>query len=127
MISVVETGIAASKSPASGAVRIGNMLFTTLVPKDPVSGRIVETTIEGQTRQALSNLGQIMAAAGGSLENVAQVQIFLVAKEDAAGMNAVYAEMMPNPFPARATVVVKELLSPQMRIEMTVVAVLESG
>lgn len=67
-----------------------------------------------------------MKAVGGLLADVAQVQIFLVSTDDAAGMNSVYSEMMPKPYPSRATVVVKELLSPIMRVEMTVVAVLNN-
>ena len=118
----IETGIAKSRTPASPTVRVGDLLWTTLTPKEPETGRYLEETIEGQTRQCLKNLEQVMSAAGGSLADVFRIEIFLVAAEDAAAMNAVYAEMLPPPHPSRVCVVVKELLAPIMRIEMTAMA-----
>lgn len=54
------------------------------------------------------------------MADVAQITIFLTDAADAAGMNEVYAEAFSAPYPNRATVVVKELLSPGMKIEMVV-------
>lgn len=50
------------------------------------------------------------------------VQVFIVDAADARGMNEVWREVFSEPFPCRATVVVKELLSPGMRIEMVATA-----
>lgn len=124
MYETVDTGLAASKGPVSGTVRSGPFVFTAQVPKDPASGAIIPGDIRTQTRRALDNLQQSIAAAGGTLRDVAQVQIFLVDAADAAGMNEVYAEFFSAPYPNRATVVVKELLAPGMRIELTATAVL---
>ena len=64
--------------------------------------------------------------AGGGLRNLAMVQIFLTDSAAAAGMNAVYREYFTaQPFPVRATVVVKELLAKGLKIEMTATAVLD--
>ena len=54
------------------------------------------------------------------------VQIFLTDSADAAGMNAVYREYFTEqPYPVRATVVVKELLAAGLKIEMTATGVLD--
>lgn len=123
MIDVIDTGIIPSKGPVNGTVRAGSMLFMAHVPKDPVTGAIVEGDIEVQTRRALANLRMAVEAAGGSLADVAQMLIHLIDRDDAAGMNKVYREVMPTPYPSRATVVVKELLTPGMRIEILAWAV----
>jgi enamine deaminase RidA (YjgF/YER057c/UK114 family) len=122
MFEVVQTGIAPSKGPISGTVRKGPLLLTAQIPKDPATGAIVEGDIETQTRRALANLRMALEAAGGSLADVMLAQIYLVDAADAAGMNRVWAETFPKPYPCRATVVVKELLAPGMRIELVATA-----
>ena len=78
--------------------------------------------ITGQTRRTLENLKITMEDAGGSLSDVMFVQVFLTAASDAAAMNAVWREYFSEPFPGRATVVVKELLAPGASIEIAATA-----
>jgi enamine deaminase RidA (YjgF/YER057c/UK114 family) len=118
MFEAVETGIARSKGPISGTVRKGGLVLTAQIPKDPATGAIVPGDIEAQTRRTLANLKMAVEAAGGSLADVMLVQVFLIDPADAAGMNRIYAETFAEPYPCRATVVVKELLAPGMRIEI---------
>lgn len=118
MFEAVETGIAKSKGPISGTVRKGNLVLTAQIPKDPATGAVVPGDIEAQTRRTLANLKMAVEAAGGSLADVMLVQVFLIDPADAAGMNRIYAETFAEPYPCRATVVVKELLAPGMRIEI---------
>ncbi|WP_375597085.1 RidA family protein [Devosia sp. Naph2] len=126
MIERVETGIAPSSAPINDAVRAGKHLWLVAIAEDPVSGEIVVGDIEAQTRRCIDNLEIALRAAGGDLRNLAMVQIFLTDSADAAGMNAVYREYFTaQPFPVRATVVVKELLAKGLRIEMTATAVLD--
>jgi enamine deaminase RidA (YjgF/YER057c/UK114 family) len=121
----VPTGIIPSSSPISDANRAGNHLWMVAIAEDPVTGKIVDGGIEAQTRRVLQNLEMAVTAAGGKLSDTVNVQIFLIDKADAAGMNAVYREFFTTPpFPVRATVVVKELLAAGLRIEMTATAVL---
>ncbi|WP_338661502.1 RidA family protein [Pararoseomonas sp. SCSIO 73927] len=122
MFEAVETGIIRSKGPISGTVRKGGLVITAQVPKDPVTGTIVEGDIAVQTRRALENLRMAVEAAGGTLADVMLCQIYLTEASDAAGMNAVYREFFAEPYPCRATVVVKELLAPGMRIELIATA-----
>ena len=120
----IDTGVAPSSAPVSDAILAGRQLFVVVIAEDPATGEIVQGGIEDQTRQALRNLDQALRAAGGTLAQVAQVQVFLVDREDAPGMNAVYREFFCEPYPVRATVVVKELLARGLRVEMLATAVL---
>ncbi|MBK8083294.1 MAG: RidA family protein [Devosia sp.] len=124
MIEVVDTGIAPSTGPVNDCIRVGRQVWLVVISEDPATGEIVIGDIEVQTRQALANLRQAIEAAGGTLASIVQVQVFLVDKADAAGMNRVYAEFFARPYPVRATVVVKELLATGLRIEITATAML---
>jgi 2-iminobutanoate/2-iminopropanoate deaminase len=125
MIERIETGIAPSSAPINDAVRAGQHLWLVAIAEDPVTGEIVGGGVEAQTRRCIKNLEIALRAAGGSLRNLVMVQIFLVDREDAAGMNRVYREFFTEqPFPVRATVVVKELLADGLRVEITATAVL---
>jgi 2-iminobutanoate/2-iminopropanoate deaminase len=126
MIERIETGIAPSSAPISDAVRAGKHVWLVAIAEDPVTGEIVAGGIEAQARRCIENLEIGVKAAGGSLANLVMVQIFLVDRADAAGMNRVYREFFTaQPFPVRATVVVRELLVDGLLIEMTATAVLD--
>jgi 2-iminobutanoate/2-iminopropanoate deaminase len=124
MIERIDTGIAPSSAPVSDAIKAGNQVWLVAIAEDPVSGEIVSGGIAEQTRRTIENLQIAIEAAGGSLANVVQVQIFLTDSSDAKGMNAVYAEFFKQPYPVRATVVVKELLAEGLKVEMLATAVL---
>ncbi|MBK1840520.1 RidA family protein [Azospirillum sp. YIM B02556] len=126
MFDPIDTGIVPPKGPVTATLRAGNTVYSAHIPKDPLTGAIVQGDIEAQARQALRNLDQAMRAAGGSLANVVYMAIYLVDRADAAGMNAIYTEFFKPPYPCRVTVVVKELLSPGVRIEFVATAVLET-
>ncbi|HZY68857.1 MAG TPA: RidA family protein [Devosia sp.] len=120
----ITTGIAPSSSPVNDANRAGNHVWLVAIAEDPTSGEIVPGGIEEQTRRTLMNLDQAVRAAGGTLADIVDVRVFLIDRNDAKGMNAVYAEFFQEPYPVRATVVVKELLAEGLRIEITATAVL---
>ena len=126
MIEKIETGIAPSSAPINDAVRSGKHVWLVAIAEDPVTGEIVTGDIEAQARRCIQNLEIAVKAAGGTLANLVMVQIFLVDRADAAGMNRVYREFFTTqPFPVRATVVVNQLLAEGLRIEMTATAVLD--
>jgi 2-iminobutanoate/2-iminopropanoate deaminase len=115
--------------PISPAIVAGNLFFATSVPVDLQTGNFAGGPIEAQTRQILSNLQTLLGEAGGSLANVAQITFYLIDAKDVAGMNKVYAEFFTKePYPSRATVVVRELVGPPgIRVEATVQAYLLSS
>jgi len=118
MFTVVDTGLAQSKGPVNGTVRAGDVVYMAHVPRDPRTGEMVQGDMTVQMRQTLSNMKQAVEAAGGTLRDVAQIVIYIVDAADAPAMNEVYKEYFAQPYPSRATVVVKELLSPGIRVEL---------
>jgi 2-iminobutanoate/2-iminopropanoate deaminase len=112
--------------PISPAVVAGDLFFATNVPVDLKTGSFVGGSIEAQTRQILANLETLLKEAGGDLADVVQITFFLIDAKDAAGMNKVYNEFFKDePYPCRATLVVRELIGPAgMRIEATTQACL---
>lgn len=110
---------------ASNTVKSQDRVFSVQIPRDPLSLEVdVDGDISEQAHSVFSQLKKAMEAAGGSLADVAQLQIFIIEASDAPAMNAVYKEYFSQPYPNRATVVVKELLRPNMRIEIVAQACL---
>lgn len=71
---------------------------------DPATGQMIEGDVEAQTRQVLSNMAAVLAAADATFANVVKTTIFLKTMDDFAKVNAVYAEKFVNEPPARSTV-----------------------
>ena len=88
--------------PASTVVRGGDFLFVSgLVAVDPQSGERVRGTTVSESRQILTNLRQLLEAAGSSLDKVVKVNVLLHSMLEAPNMNEVYARFFPYPPPAR--------------------------
>lgn len=93
---------------------------------DPVSMELVPGGVEAETRQALTNIRNVLEAAGSSLELVLKTTVFLRDMGDFAKMNAVYGEFFAEGFPARSTVQVAALPK-DGAVEIEAIAVLQSG
>lgn len=76
---------------------------------EPATGELVAESFEAQVRQAFANLKAVVAAAGGTLDNVVKLTLFLTDLGKFAAANAIMAEIIPQPFPARSTVGVASL------------------
>ena len=74
------------------------------IPLDPQTEKIVGETAAEQCRQAMNNLKEVIAAAGGTFENVVKTTIFLTDMADFSEVNKVYAAYFESNPPARATV-----------------------
>ncbi|GIV57877.1 MAG: endoribonuclease [Rhodothermaceae bacterium] len=109
--SVVATGAApAAVGPYAQAVRVGNLLFLSgQIGLDPATGQLVEGGVAAETRQAMENLRAVLEAAGFTMADVVQAQVFLADLNDYAAMNEVYASFFDGPPPARAAVQVARL------------------
>jgi len=101
----------ATFGPFSQAIKTEMLVFTSgQLPIDPSTGEIVTGTIREQTWQVLSNLKEILAEAGSSLEDVVKATVFITNMDDFPEVNEVYEEFFPNQvFPARSCVRVCEL------------------
>ena len=94
----------AAIGPYSQGLRSGNMVFISgQIPVDPATGEMVEG-IEAQAKQALTNLRNVLAAAGLSTKNVINTTVFLADLKDFPTVNAVYESFFLAPFPARSCV-----------------------
>ena len=82
------------------------------------------TTIEGQTAQTLTNLTNVLAAAGASLSDVAKVTILLTDMKHYTVVNQLYAAHFPSPLPARSCFAVAGLPRDAL-IEVEAIAVLK--
>lgn len=76
---------------------------------EPGTGELVSENFDAQVRQAFANMTAVIEAAGGKLENVVKLTLFLTDLGRFAAANAIMAELMPEPFPARSTIGVASL------------------
>ncbi len=96
--------------PYAVANRVGDLVFTAgQLGLDPQSMELVPGGVEAETRQALTNLSAVLAAANSSLAQVVKTTVFLRDMNDFARMNAVYASFFTQDFPARSAVQVARL------------------
>ena len=96
--------------PYSQAIRTDAMIYTAgQLGLDPLSGELVAGNVAEQTRQALTNIRNVLEAAGSSMEQVVKTTVFLKDMADFSKMNAVYTEFFGENPPARSTVGVAAL------------------
>lgn len=109
--------------PYSQAVKAGNMLFVSgQIPIDPKTGELSSGTISEQTKLVLTNIGEILKAAGYGYENVVKTTCLLADIKDFQDMNGVYAEFFTQNPPARSAFAVKDLPK-GARLEIEVIAI----
>ena len=120
--SAAPRGTAAGPFPYSQAVIAGGLVFVAgQGPFDPETGAIVGGTIQEQTRQAMRNVEAILAAAGSSLDRVANVQFLLTDPDDFAGFNEEWSRWFTKDPPARSGAR-HPLANPALLISIAVVA-----
>ena len=91
--------------PYSQAIIYNDLLFVSgQGPIDPVANKVTADTIEGQTRQILTNIKNIIEEAGFSMGNVLKVTAFLEDINDFPKFNGVYGEFFNDSKPARACI-----------------------
>lgn len=100
----------AAIGPYFQAVQAGNMLFVSgQIPIDPATGAFAGEDIVTQTRQSLTNIQNILAAAGYTMNDVVKTTVLLADIADFGAMNEVYAQFFVDNKPARAAFAVKDL------------------
>lgn len=100
----------AAIGPYSQATRSGNTVyFSGQIPLDPATGDVVEGGIEAQARRAFDNLKAVAEAAGGSMDDIVRVGLYLTDLSQFGTVNAVMAEYFDAPYPARSTIEVPAL------------------
>ncbi len=100
----------AAIGPYSQAVRAGGTIYLSgQIPLDPATGELVQADIATEARRVFDNLRAVCEAAGGTLDDVARVGIYLTDLSDFAAVNAVMADYFQPPYPARSTIQVSAL------------------
>ena len=114
----------AALGPYSQAIKAGNTIYCSgQIPINPATNTIEAVTIEDQTRQAITNLKNVLEAAGSSLQNVVKTTVFIKDMNDFAALNGVYAELFAPNKPARSCVEVARLPK-DVKVEIECIATL---
>ncbi len=96
--------------PYSQAILIDGLLFISgQIPIDPSTGKLIDGTFEEKTRRVLENVKAIIEAAGGTLDDVVKVTVYLKDIGKFSDFNKVYSEYFKGVPPARVVVEVSNL------------------
>jgi 2-iminobutanoate/2-iminopropanoate deaminase len=99
----------AAIGPYSQAIEVNGMVYTSgVIPVNPQTGTIPEGS-KAQAVQALTNLSNLLEAAGTSMDNVVKTTVFIKEMDDFGTINEVYAGFFTGTFPARSCVEVARL------------------
>ena len=94
----------------SQAVKVNNTVYLSgQIPLIPETMEMVDGDIEMQIRRVFDNLTAVCEAAGGKLQDIAKLNIFLTDLGNFATVNLIMAEYFEQPYPARAAIGVAQL------------------
>ncbi len=111
----------AAVGPYSQALASDQLIFTSgQLPIDAVA-KTMPPDIESQTAASLTNVKNILEAAGSGMDKVLKTTVYLTDMADFKTVNAVYEGFFNKPYPARSCFAVKELPL-GARVEIEVVA-----
>jgi reactive intermediate/imine deaminase len=94
----------------SQAVKVNNTVYLSgQIPLDPESMEVVGDETETQVEQVFNNLAAVCEAAGGSLNDIVKLNIYLTDLGQFTLVNEVMSRHFETPYPARAAVEVSAL------------------
>lgn len=110
--------------PYSQAVKTGNTVYLSgQIPLVPETMEMVDGPIEDQVRRVFDNLSAVAEAAGGDLNDIAKLNIFLTDLGHFATVNEIMSQYFAEPYPARAAIGVASLPK-GAQVEMDAIMVL---
>jgi reactive intermediate/imine deaminase len=118
--------ISTSQAPAaigtySQATRHGNTVYISgQIPLNPATMEMIEESIEAQIHRVFLNLQAICESAGGTLDDILKLNVFLTDLQHFSAVNTIMAEYFSEPYPARAAIGVAALPR-DARVEMDAV------
>ena len=99
----------AAIGPYSQAIEVNGMVYTSgIIPVVPETGEIPEGSV-AQAKQALTNLSNLLEAAGTNMDNVVKTTVFIKEMNDFSAINDVYKTFLTADFPSRSCVEVARL------------------
>jgi len=94
----------------SQAVKVGKTVYVSgQIPLDPLTGELVQISMEAQIHRVFDNLLAIVNAAGGDFSHVTKLNVFLTDLSHFALLNQVMSGYFKEPYPARAAIQVAAL------------------
>ncbi len=112
----------AAIGPYSQAIEVNGFVFTSgQIPVNPATGEIPEG-IEAQAEQVMTNIKNLLEAAGTSMDQVIKTTVFIKEMDDFGKVNAIYAKYFEGDCPARSCVEVARLPK-DVLMEMEAIAV----
>ena len=115
----------AAIGPYSQAIQWGDVVFISgQVAFIPSTGELNNNTFENEVNQVIDNLDAICKEAGGSLDHILKLSIFLTDLSNFDTVNNVMKERFSEPFPARSTIEVSRLPK-DVNIEMDAILSIE--
>lgn len=104
----------------SRAVKLGQLVYVAgCVGRYKKDGKdVLDPGFRAQARQVLLNLKASVEAAGSSMDKLLKCTCFIKEQSDFAAFNEVYRSIIPEPRPARSTVVVKDLVAAGALLEV---------
>ena len=111
MKTIVSTDNAPSAiGPYSQAVKIKNTVYLSgQIPLIPETMEVIEGGFAEQAEQVFKNLMAVCEAAGGSINDMVKVNIFLIDLSNFATVNEIMSKYFKEPYPARASIQVSRL------------------
>lgn len=110
MKAINTTQAPAAIGPYSQAIEANGTIYVSgQLPIDPATGQFAEGGIQAEARQSLTNIRNILAEAGLTMQHVAKVTVLLADISNFAAVNEVYAEFFSAPYPARSAFAVAAL------------------
>jgi len=110
---------------SQGTAGAGLVFVSGQLPINPENGQFASNEIEGQTKQSLKNLQEILKASGSSFDNVLKTTVYLKSMDDFAAMNKVYSDFFKEgSYPARSAVEVGRLPKDAL-VEIEAIALLD--
>ena len=110
MKAINTTNAPAAIGPYSQAVEAcGTVYVSGQLPIDPATGEFAQGGIQAEARQSLTNIKNILAEAGLTMQNVVKVTVLLADISNFAAVNGVYSEFFQAPYPARSAFAVAAL------------------
>lgn len=126
----MRTGIETNEAPAaigpySQAIQTGNTLYLSgQIGLNPKTMKLVSSDFRAQLLQIIENLIAVTKAAGGDLQSIVKVTVYLLSFDDFPVLNEVMAAHFQAPYPARTTIAVSGLPKEAI-VEMDAVMVID--
>lgn len=119
--------VASSPAPLVQGMQAGGFVFVSgQIGRDRETGDLVRGSFAEEVIQALRNVREIVEAAGGTIEDICKVNVYITDAGYGKALNEAYKSFFDSQLPARTTVVCS-LLNSRAKVEIDAIAHIEAG